>query len=76
MVTTGKYTGRSPRDKFIVDEPSVRDRIAWGPVNQPFPRERFDRLYERVQQYLRQRNHFIFDASPAPTPPTACGCGW
>ncbi|EKP95248.1 phosphoenolpyruvate carboxykinase (ATP) [Thermaerobacter subterraneus] len=61
VVTTGKYTGRSPRDKFIVDEPSVHPHIGWGPVNQPFPRDRFDRLYERVQQYLRQRNHFIFD---------------
>ena len=35
VVTTGKYTGRSPEDKFIVDTPAVHDEIAWGKVNKP-----------------------------------------
>lgn len=60
-VTTGKYTGRSPKDKFIVDEPSMRDRIAWGPVNQPFPPEAFDRLLADVLAYLKGRDLFVFD---------------
>ncbi|MBR2496456.1 MAG: phosphoenolpyruvate carboxykinase (ATP), partial [Clostridia bacterium] len=33
VVTTGKYTGRSPKDKFIVDTPAVHNEIAWGKVN-------------------------------------------
>lgn len=39
--TTGKYTGRSPNDKFIVLDDLTRDTVAWGPVNVPFPEERF-----------------------------------
>lgn len=58
---TGKYTGRSPGDKFIVDEPSVHAQIDWGKVNQPFPPDRFDRLYHRVLDYLDEQEVFIFD---------------
>ena len=36
-VETGKYTGRSPEDRFIVDTPDVHDHIHWGNVNKPFP---------------------------------------
>lgn len=59
--TTGKYTGRSPKDKFIVDEPSVHDLIAWGSVNRPISPERFERLYARALEYLKDRELFVFD---------------
>ena len=42
-VNTGKYTGRSPDDKFIVDEPSVHDHIWWG-NNRPIAKENFESL--------------------------------
>lgn len=58
---TGKYTGRSPGDKFIVDEPEVHDKIAWGPVNQPFAPQAFDRLLDRVTAYLSGKELFVFD---------------
>lgn len=51
-VTTGEHTGRSPEDKFIVDEPETRDNVWWGPVNKPYPAEAFERLHERVRRYL------------------------
>ncbi len=59
--TTGKYTGRSPKDKFFVKESSTQDEIDWGEVNQPVEPEVFDHLFERVQEYLRKKEVFIFD---------------
>ncbi|TYP50867.1 phosphoenolpyruvate carboxykinase (ATP) [Thermosediminibacter litoriperuensis] len=60
VVHTGKYTGRSPNDKFIVDEPQVRDEIWWG-NNKPFSREKFDALLRRMAAYLQNRDVFVFD---------------
>lgn len=60
-VSTGKYTGRSPKDKFIVDEPLVRNRIAWGPVNRPISSDHFESLYSQVKLYIKERELFIFD---------------
>ena len=58
---TGKYTGRSPLDRFIVDEPSVHNHIAWGKVNKPFNHEKFAALYQKVLSYLDTKEFFIFD---------------
>lgn len=51
-VRTGRRTGRSPRDRFIVDEPGSSPHINWGTVNMPFDPIAFERLWERVVQYL------------------------
>ncbi|MDR3602036.1 MAG: phosphoenolpyruvate carboxykinase (ATP) [Desulfosporosinus sp.] len=59
--TTGKYTGRSPQDRFIVDEPSVHGRIAWGKINQPLAEKSFEGLYQKVLAYLGTTQFFIFD---------------
>lgn len=52
---TGKYTGRSPQDKFTVEEPSTKDKIEWGSVNQPISTESFDKLYNKVIDYLQEK---------------------
>lgn len=58
---TGKYTGRSPKDKYIVKEPSTKDKIDWGPVNQPISPEVFDKLYHKVIRYLKEQEEiFVF----------------
>ena len=58
---TGTYTGRSPKDKYIVDEDSVRDKIDWGSVNQPISPEAFSKLYEKVIAYLKEKEElFVF----------------
>src|SRR3954468_17390395 len=48
VVDTGKHTGRSPKDKFVVREPSSEDRIWWGDVNQELSEEHFDGLRDKV----------------------------
>lgn len=55
-VSTGKYTGRSPKDKYIVEEPSVINDIDWGKVNQPISKDTFQRLYRKVIQYLKSKD--------------------
>ena len=61
VVTTGKYTGRSPKDKFIVDTEGVHDEIAWGSVNVPISREKFNAIRDKVAAYLQGRKIYIFD---------------
>ena len=55
VVTTGKYTGRSPKDKFIVDTESIHNDIAWGKVNRPISRERFNAIKGKIASYLQNR---------------------
>ena len=48
IVDTGKYTGRSPKDKYIVDEPTSTENIWWGDVNQKLDETIFDELYNKI----------------------------
>lgn len=58
---TGKYTGRSPKDKYTVEEASTKDKIDWGKVNQPISSEVFDKLYVKVVNYLKEKDElFVF----------------
>ncbi len=61
VVETGQYTGRSPKDKFIVDEPNSRDEIDWNHLNVAISEENFQRLYHKVLAYVQGRDLYIFD---------------
>src|SRR5271166_1916467 len=61
VAETGKRTGRSPKDKFTVKDAITADKMEWGSVNQPFPPEKFDALYERVLDYLKDKELFVQD---------------
>ncbi len=61
VVNTGKYTGRSPSDRFVVDEPAVHDEIAWGKINVPISPEKFDKIYDKVCAFYQKRELFVFD---------------
>ncbi len=61
VVHTAPYTGRSPKDKYIVREPEGDGRIAWGPVNQPMDAARFEALYERLRLHLLGRDLYVQD---------------
>ncbi len=59
---TGRFTGRSPTDKFVVREPGSEDRIWWGKVNQPFSEARFDGLRAKVTGHLEAGDLYVVDA--------------
>jgi phosphoenolpyruvate carboxykinase (ATP) len=59
---TGKHTGRSPKDRYLVEDPAIAGPIDWGPVNQPMAPAAFERLYQRMAAYLRGREVFVCDA--------------
>ena len=61
VVDTGRFTGRSPKDKFIVREPSSEGLVWWGEHNKPFDPEHFDLLKIRLQAYLQGRDIFVQD---------------
>jgi phosphoenolpyruvate carboxykinase (ATP) len=61
-VTTTPHTGRAPKDKFVVREPSSEDRVNWGAVNQPFDPDAYALLRRRMTAYLQGRDLFVVDA--------------
>ncbi|MBR4462251.1 MAG: phosphoenolpyruvate carboxykinase (ATP) [Erysipelotrichaceae bacterium] len=60
VIYTGKYTGRSPDDKFIVDDAYSHDEIAWGKVNRPISKEDFNAIKEKVENYLEDKELYVF----------------
>jgi phosphoenolpyruvate carboxykinase (ATP) len=63
VVKTGKRTGRSPKDRFIVENEVTRDAVNWGPVNKPFPSEAFGALLEKAASYVENLEEvYVVDA--------------
>jgi phosphoenolpyruvate carboxykinase (ATP) len=61
VVRTGKHTGRSPKDRYIVDEPGSHDGVWWGDFNQPISPERYEALRQRIVEHLSGRDVFLQD---------------
>lgn len=61
VVRTGAHTGRSPKDKFIVEEESTQTDVWWGEVNKSFDSRRFESLFYRMTAYLQGKDLFIQD---------------
>ena len=59
VIETGAYTGRSPRDRFIVDTPDVHDNIGWSEVNVPISQEHYEKIRSEVVAYLSERRVFM-----------------
>jgi phosphoenolpyruvate carboxykinase (ATP) len=60
-VTTGKYTGRSPHDKFFVQDQTSNEILNWGEINKPISPENFQRLFTDMMAYLKGKELFVFD---------------
>ena len=61
VARTGKFTGRTPRDKYFVEEPSSKDDIWWGGFNKPISETVFDRMLDRVRAYFQGKELFVQD---------------
>jgi phosphoenolpyruvate carboxykinase (ATP) len=61
-IDTGEFTGRSPKDRFIVEDDITRDAVWWGDVNIKFDAAKFDALYNRVTAYLSGKDVYVRDA--------------
>jgi len=60
-VKTGRYTGRSPDDRFIVFDDLTHDKVHWGKVNKRFPTETFEKLSNKMKKFVEGKELFIFD---------------
>ncbi|MCB0437103.1 MAG: phosphoenolpyruvate carboxykinase (ATP) [Mangrovimonas sp.] len=60
-VNTGEFTGRSPKDRFIVKDDITRDKVWWGNINIPFDSDDFEKLYNKVANYLSGKELFVRD---------------
>lgn len=60
-VKTGKYTGRSPDDRYIVFDDETHENVDWGKVNHQFPPGKFDKIFEKMKNFVDGKDLFIFD---------------
>ncbi len=61
IARTGKHTGRSPNDKFLVKEPSSEANVWWGDINRPFDPAKFDALHAKLAKHLEGKEIFVQD---------------
>jgi phosphoenolpyruvate carboxykinase (ATP) len=61
-IETGEFTGRSPKDRFIVKDELTEDSVWWGNVNIPFSGDQFEALYNRMKAYINGRDIYVRDA--------------
>ncbi len=60
-VETGKYTGRSPNDRFFVDTPLIHEKMDWSSSNKPMNPETFDKIFEKMKAHLKGKKVYVFD---------------
>ncbi|MEM6516902.1 MAG: phosphoenolpyruvate carboxykinase (ATP), partial [Bacteroidota bacterium] len=61
-INTGKFTGRSPKDRFLVKDDYTEDKIWWGRINKPLDPDNFQKLYDEVVKYLSEKEIYVRDA--------------
>jgi|TARA_B110000091_G_scaffold98554_2_gene107224 phosphoenolpyruvate carboxykinase (ATP) len=61
-IDTGEFTGRSPMDRFIVRDEVTENEVWWGDINLPFDPNKFDKLYDKVVDYLSEKEIYVRDS--------------
>ncbi|HET7361846.1 MAG TPA: phosphoenolpyruvate carboxykinase (ATP), partial [Salinimicrobium sp.] len=61
-IETGKFTGRAPKDRFIVKDEVTKDEVWWGDINIPFDPDHFDALYAKVMDYFSGKEIYVRDS--------------
>ncbi|SDG41462.1 phosphoenolpyruvate carboxykinase (ATP) [Psychroflexus sediminis] len=61
-INTGEFTGRSPKDRFIVKDDITKDEVWWSEINLAFKPSKFDKLYDKVVNYLSGKELYVRDA--------------
>ena len=67
-INTGKFTGRSPKDRFLVKDEYTKDKIWWGRINKPISPENFDKLRNEIVKYLSGKEIYVRDAAVCADP--------
>ncbi|MBD2767843.1 phosphoenolpyruvate carboxykinase (ATP) [Hymenobacter sp. BT664] len=62
MADTGKFTGRSPKDRFVVRDANTEDSVWWGDINIPFDADKFDQLHQKMVAYLADKELYVREA--------------
>ena len=60
-VKTGKYTGRSPQDRYIIYDELTHNTIDWGKINKQFPAEKFEKIFQKMKKSVEGQELFVFD---------------
>ena len=61
IIKTGKFTGRSPKDRYIVKDDITSDLVWWGDINIPFSSKHFDTLYKKMMSYITDKTVYVRD---------------
>jgi phosphoenolpyruvate carboxykinase (ATP) len=67
-VDTGKFTGRAPKDRFIVEDDLTRNTVDWNAINQAFDSDKFDLLEAKVKAYFNGKDMFVREATACADP--------
>lgn len=68
LCDTGRFTGRSPKDKYVVKDEKTARTLWWGDINHPFDSERFGRLHEKMLAFLADRRVYVRCAAAGADP--------
>ena len=68
VVNTGKFTGRSPRDRYIVDDRITKNKVWWGDINLAFEKNNFEKLFKKIVKHISKKEIYVSDCLASAEP--------